>query len=1149
MIFCDECRALLQEQYQTMKLVEVGQDGGEQTPVAVSQPVGTPVWQGDEGESVGGGSIFERITSPLPAVQAQERERERETPLPPILEQDQVQETYSLVEQALNRLNEAARRIAKVEGSSRRHPHASRLTPLRDISAEIQRESTPLPKVSAKEDTQQQADQGQRVPDLWPWLQDSDAEESENDIWANRTDPLLARRFPNSAESARIEEEDMRRAIADGWITRPLPVVGRLRLNRVQTLFLILVTLAVLALLADGVLVSLAFLHTNRAGNGHNGPPSLILASSEASIGQTVVVHIRNFSANTRVYLTHDIQQPVTISLPGGSTGTGLIVVNAAGNADVSLLVDSGWGPGFHIVYAEDVTTRYTASSTLQITGSGTTRPSQLVIGASQPLEFGTDYQGTNTIQPLTLHNAGDGPISWAASSDQPWLLLSPSQGTFSASQTIEVAVERAGLKPGDYTGEITFTTNVGTKVSPVEVQMSVKALPANAGSVLVVTPAVLSFTALDGQSSPGVQELTINNPGSQPLSWSLENNSTTPITFAGEQLLLHLFGNKNWLLPTPQSGVVPPGQTAIVHVFVDSQILLPGVYSSNLVFNAGSGTIDSPQVVGVSLTVQPRCGLILSAGNVSFNAVIGQSNPSNQALSLSATSSCAGSLNWQAQSSASWLTITPARGQLKASASMATSIGVNTAGLRAGRYAGTVSFLTGTSTQTVAVSLQVQPSPPSTAPIMGATPLNLNFSATEGMANPPGQVVTITNNGHSTLYWHLSVTQLASAWLGGAPSGGSIGAGQTGQVTVNVATSTLAPGTYVGQITLNGVDASGRPASGSPQTIAVNLLVLPTCALAQPSLSTLTFSGVYGGANPAAQALTITATGNCGWPLDWSASVSSSASWLTVTPRSGLISASGQSANLSAAVNMSGLAPGKYSANISIAATDSAGSAAQGSPQVIGVTLNVQSPCALQIAPTSLSFSVQQGQTTAAPQTLTISGTGGCVFPISWTATASSGSTSWLSLSAASGSDNGTGSPLTVNVNPAGLAVGSYSGIITVSATDGGNSIQGSPQAVTVTLNVTGFTVSGSVMACVAGVCTNAVVLPGATVSLLNSSGTQVASVVADASGNYSFSNVPAGTYTVSASGSLSGVGYTGSQGLTVSANQSGVVINAMPG
>lgn len=1152
MIFCDGCRALLQEQYQTMKLVEVGQDGEEKVSVVGTQPTAVSSWQGNEGSRGGqeageGGSIFERITSPLPAVQT----HDRVTPLPPAREQEneQVQETYNLVEQALNRLNEAARRIARAEGDVRRHPHAPRLTPLRDISAEIQRESTPLPKISAQKDTQQGTDLGQRMPDLWPWLQDSDAEEGESDIWANRTDPLLARRFPNSAESARIEEEDMRRAIADGWITRPLPVVGRLRIRRRHALFLILVTLALLALLVDGALASLAFLHTNRPATAHNGPPTLIFSSSAASIGQAVVIHIRYFSANTRVYLTHDIQQPVQISLPGGSVSDGLIEVNGNGNADVSMVVDQSWGPGFHIVYAEDVTTRYTASSTLQITGSGTTRPSQLVIGSSQPLEFGADYQGTNTIQPLVLHNAGDGPISWSASSDQPWLLLSPSQGTFSSSQTIEVAVERAGLKPGPYSGKITFTTNVGLKVSPIEVQMTVNALPANAGSVLVVTPAVLSFTALDGEYPPDGQELVINNPGSQPLSWSLENNSTTPITFAGEELLLHLFGNQNWLQPAPQSGVVLPGQSAIVHISVNSQFLLPGVYTSNLVFNAG-GAVDAQQVVGVSLTVQPRCGLILSAGNVSFNAVTGQSNPSNQALSLSATSSCTGSLNWQAQSSASWLTITPARGQLKASASMATSIGVNTTGLPAGRYQGTVSFLTGQNTQTVAVSLQVQPAPASTEPIIGATPLNLNFSATQGMANPPGQVVTITNNGHSTLYWHVSVTQLESSWLGAAPSGGSIPAGQTGQVTVNVATSGLAPGTYNGQITLNGVDASNRPASGSPQAIAVNLLVLPTCALAQPSLSTLTFSGVAGGANPAAQALTITATGNCGWPLNWSASVSSSASsWLTVTPATGLITASGQSASLSAAVNMSGLAPGKYTARISISATDSAGLAAQGSPQGIPVTLNVQSPCSLQIGPTSLSFTVQQGQAAPPPQTLLVSGTVGCSPPIDWTAAGDSGSSSWLSFSPASGSDSGTGSPLTVNVNPASLAVGIYTGTITVSAKDGGNAIQGSPQAVTVSVTVTGFTISGTVMACVAGVCTNAVVLPGATVTLLNSSGTQVASVVADASGNYSIVNLPAGTYTLSATGILSAVSYTGTQGLTLSANQSGIAINAMPG
>ncbi len=1143
-VFCDECRVLLQNQYQTVKLVEVGQEVEERASVGVPQSVAMSSWQedGEDKGDRGGGSIFERITSPLPVVRTQEVE----TPVPPV--QVQVQETYNLVEQALNRLNDAAQRIAKAEGGQRRHPHASRLTPLRDISAEIQRESTPLLKVPAQKDTNQGTNTGQPLPDLlWPWLQEGDSEESESDIWANRTDPLQARHFPNSVEVARIEEEDMRRAIADGWMTRPLPASRKVRLNRMQAVFIVLVTLAVLALLVDGVLASLAFFHTHRTHPVPGGPPSLILASSEAAIGQTVTMRISNFSPSTMVYLTHDIQQPLEFKLPGGSTGSGLIKVNEDGNATAALIVDASWGPGFHTIYAEDVATRYTASRTLQIVGSGPTHPSQLVIGSSL-LDFGSGYQGANSLQTLTLHNAGDGPITWAASSDQPWLLLAPSQGTFSASQTIEVAVERSGLKPGDYKGKITFTANVGASVPSIEVQMTVNALPANAGSVLVVTPAVLSFAALDGEGPPPAQELVINNPGSQPLSWSLENNATTPVTFAGEQLLLHLFGDQNWLQTGSQSGQVLPGQTAIVQVFVNSQILLPGVYTSNLVFNGGGGAIDSPQVVGISLTVQPRCGLILSSGSVSFTTVLGQSNPSSQALSLSATSSCTNSLSWQAQSSANWLTITTASGQLQASASTVTSIGVNTAGLGAGTYQGTVSFQTSASTQTVAVSLQVQPPPPSTAPIMGATPLNLNFSAIQGPANPSGQVVTITNNGHSTLYWHTVVTPLAMSWLGAAPSGGSIAAGQTGQVTINVDTSILTPGTYMGQITLNGNDSNGKTAGGSPQTIAVNLLVLPPCALAQPSLSTLSFSGVAGGANPAAQTLTITAAGNCGWPLNWSASVASAANWLTVTPASGLISASGQSASMSATVNMAGLAPGKYSTNISITATDSANATAQGSPQVIPVTLVVQSPCSLQVSPASLSFTVQQGQAPSTPQPLTVSGTGGCVYPVNWMAAVNSSSRSWLRLSPNSGSDNGTGSSLTVNVNPAKLTAGTYTGTITIAAQAGGTAIQGSPQAITVTLNVTG-SISGTVMACTAGTCTNAVALPGATVNLLNSSGTQVGSVTADTSGNYSFSGIPAGTYTISVTGSLSGVSYTGTQPVTLSVNQSSIVVDAMPG
>jgi hypothetical protein len=67
--------------------------------------------------------------------------------------------------------------------------------------------------------------------------------------------------------------------------------------------------------------------------------------------------------------------------------------------------------------------------------------------------------------------------------------------------------------------------------------------------------------------------------------------------------------------------------------------------------------------------------------------------------------------------------------------------------------------------------------------------------------------------------------------------------------------------------------------------------------------------------------------------------------------------------------------------------------------------------------------------------------------------------------------------------------------------------------------------------------------------VNLINSSGAVVASVSADASGSYTFTNVALGTYTLSASGTdSSGVHYTSSTSLTVAGNAQNVIINTVP-
>ena len=176
-----------------------------------------------------------------------------------------------LVEQAVTRLNEAAHLIEQEEDQSkndrkpRLYSRASRLSPIVDISADIRRESTPLPKISSTVEnngnTSSLVDSNSALPDYWPWL-DEDTEDKESDIWANRTDPLISRRIPTSAKSASIEEEDMRRALADGISTTqfPIPFIRR-HSSRLRIAFIALAIFALMALIVDGILLNVAFNH------------------------------------------------------------------------------------------------------------------------------------------------------------------------------------------------------------------------------------------------------------------------------------------------------------------------------------------------------------------------------------------------------------------------------------------------------------------------------------------------------------------------------------------------------------------------------------------------------------------------------------------------------------------------------------------------------------------------------------------------------------------------------------------------------------------------------------------------------------------------------------------------------------------------
>jgi hypothetical protein len=1041
----------------------------------------------------------------------------------------------NVVELAIRKLSDAARRIDAVQHHYRRVPHASRLSPLHDISTGMQRSNTPSSKVFAQMESKQKGDSALRMPDLWPW-HDGDSDDSGHDAWVNRTDPLLSRRFPNRAESARIEEEDMRRAAAERLLAPSVPKRFR-RNSRMRIASFALSLLAVLALVIDSALVLVAFSQANHQ-TAVNGPPTLTLSTNVASYGQTVLLHIRNFYPDTDIYLTHDIHVPLQTS-----NARSLVRLDKAGSADVATQIGyNDWSSGFHAIEAEDVKTRYSANAMLQI-AAGPLLPSHLQL-KSKLLDFGSAIVGASTLRPFMLSNAGSGAIAWAASSNQPWLMLTPQRGIFSHEQSIAITVERLDLKPGSYNGTVTFSSNVGLPET-LRVEMRVDPLPSSTGPVLSVTPSVLSFSASDGGADPDLQLLVVSNPGSQPLSWSLASNS--PTTPASQNSFLQSSNtNTNWLSLDRTTGVVKPGATNVINVRVHSRNLLPGTYMNTLLFNGGQGVLDDPQGVAISLTVQPTCALTLSAGNMSFTGVMGRGNPSAQVLnmSISTLSSCSNGVAWRAISSAKWLTVTPSSGQLKESMSVVMTTAVNTAGLSLGSHTALLSILTPKSTESVVVTLTIQSTPSPTAPLLGVSTLGLNFNTTQGQSDPPGQSVTITNSGGGTLQWQTQVTTLAPNWLHAGPTGGTIAAGQTAQLTVSVYTSSLTPGTYVGQIVLLGVDDNNAAASGSPQTITVNLLVLPPCSLGQSSASMPSFTAMQGGGDPPAQSLTITASGNCGWPLGWSAHTTSTASWLNISPTTGSFSASGQSVAISVAPSIAGLVPGTYNVQVAVTALDASNMQAQGSPQYFTVTLTVQQPCALQMPVSSLSFTVVQSQKSSA-QKLSWYETGTCAMPLSWSVSQDSGSAGWLAFDTANGTDSGSGGSTLVSANARSLTPGNYQGTLTITVGGNGASVQSNPQTVQVNVTVTGFTISGVVEACVTLVCLQ---LPGATVNLLNSAGQSIQKVTADSNGNFALVSVALGSYTITVVGvNAVGIHLTASISIKVAGDQKNLVIQAL--
>lgn len=780
----------------------------------------------------------------------------------------------------------------------------------------------------------------------------------------------------------------------------------------------------ILVLIFGGIFgVMAAFGHTSSV-NASDSSMSLQVSPRSAVVGATITLRGAHFTPHGRVGLTRDTSVPIA------DTGGSLIMqVDGDGNFTDTVVVGQ-WGNGLHVINAEDAILHKIASFPVLISGqSAILRPAHL-LASQTSLDLGSGDQATNSAKIVNLDNIGGGQLSWQASSSAAWLQTSPNSGTlYSGIETqLTVVADRSNMQPGQYTAQLTITSNAGEATLPVH--MAVTPLQASHQAAIQLGTAVLNFSAVDGSRSPGKQTLTLRNPGAVALGWKARASAS-------------------WLVVSPSSDTLNATGSEPVAVFVNTSTLLPGTYNGVITFSAQGPAFvkDGIQSVYVSVTITPRCGLQLAPAELTFAGAYQQGTIPAKTINVGTAQSCSSAVQWSAATDAHWLTLDKSNGTTPATP----VISVNPAGMQPGVYNASLRFSSANGVQIIPVTFTLGQS---NEPVMNAGPADATFHLVLGSGQQQNQNIRLTNSGGSALQWHIATTTATGgSWLRATPTGGTLAAKQSAVLQVqSTVLSAMSSGTYTGDVVITGLDSAGKVVVGSPQRIPVSLVVVQPCTISVPPA--LNFSSVVGQPAPGKQNAFVQANGSCAHALTWTAS--SSASWLTLSSTTGSVTTA-KVGSLSVGVNTSGLAAGTYQGRITVSAQDSVTHTIVGTTQSIMITLVVQPGCTLNNASTAqLNYKSAVG-TNPADQTFTVGVGGTCagnalVTPM---LTLKNG-TGWLNISPASALlASGQTATFTVSANASTLAAGDYTGSITLEATNNGVTLANSPQAVGVDLNV----------------------------------------------------------------------------------------------
>lgn len=259
-----------------------------------------------------------------------------------------------------------------------------------------------------------------------------------------------------------------------------------------------------------------------------------------------------------------------TSSVTGSNLGSITVAVNPNGLAvgsRSSIITIVGPGSG-------------NSPQTVTVTFDITAAPTPTIGLSASSLSFTTTQGGSNpAAKTISISNSGSGTLSWAATENTSWLSLTPASGT--GASTLSISVDATGLTAGTYSAPITIAASGATN-TPNTISITFTVNPVQTPTI-GLSPASLSFTAVQGAGNPAVKTVNLTNTGGGTLSWTTSDNAA-------------------WLTLSTASGTTTT-ETDPITVTVNTSGLTTGTYNAAITVSGTSST-NGPQNIPVVLTI-----------------------------------------------------------------------------------------------------------------------------------------------------------------------------------------------------------------------------------------------------------------------------------------------------------------------------------------------------------------------------------------------------------------------------------------------------------------------------------------------------------------------------------------------------------------